>query len=88
MKRTMNVASRPVDPAAWRRSRGRTRDDAMFPICSLIADTPDDCGATFDDIKLEVLVRPIWQNRQLISESMEGGRKVEAQIGLGVRRCT
>jgi len=57
MKRTTNVTSRSTKPLAERRSRGRTRDDAMFPASSHRAEMPDDYSATLADIKQRVLTQ-------------------------------
>lgn len=57
MKRTANVTSHPSKPAAQRRTRGRTRDDATFPVPSPRAEMPDDYGATLADIKQRVVAQ-------------------------------
>ena len=57
MKRTTKVTSRSAKPRAERRSRGRTRDDAMFPAPSQRTEMPDDYGATLADIKQQVLTQ-------------------------------
>jgi predicted nuclease of restriction endonuclease-like (RecB) superfamily len=54
MKRTIKVASNSTKPAGDRRSRGRTRDDATFPVPSLAAEMPGDYGTTLADIKQRV----------------------------------
>jgi predicted nuclease of restriction endonuclease-like (RecB) superfamily len=54
MKRTAKVTSHSDKPAAQRRTRGRTRDDAAFPVPSARAEMPDDYGATLADIKQRV----------------------------------
>jgi len=57
MKRTTKVTSRSAKPRAERRSRGRTRGDAMFPVPSYRAEMPDYYGATLADIKQRVLTQ-------------------------------
>ena len=57
MKRTTKVTSRSAKPRAERRSRGRTRDDAMFPAPSQRTEMPDDYGAMLADIKQRVLTQ-------------------------------
>lgn len=57
MKRTTKVTRRSAEPRAERRSRGRTRDDAMFPAPSQRTEMPDDYGATLADIKQQVLTQ-------------------------------
>ena len=57
MKRTAEVTRRSTKLEAERRSRGRTRDDATFPIASPRAELPDDYGTTLADIKQRVLTQ-------------------------------
>ena len=57
MKGERKVAGCAVIPAAGLRSRGRTRDDAMFSISSPRAEAADDYGATQADIRQRVLTQ-------------------------------
>ena len=57
MKRTIHVASGSAKPAEERHSRGRTRDDASFPISSAKDAVPDDYGATLADLKNRILTQ-------------------------------
>ena len=57
MKRTTKVTSQSTKPAVERRSRGRTRDDATFPVAPSRVEMPDDYGTTLADIKQRVLTQ-------------------------------
>jgi predicted nuclease of restriction endonuclease-like (RecB) superfamily len=54
MKRGAKETIRSTKPAGERRSRGRTRDDATFPIPSPRAEMPDDYRATLVAIKQRI----------------------------------
>jgi predicted nuclease of restriction endonuclease-like (RecB) superfamily len=92
MKRTTNVASGSAKPAADRRSRGRTRDDATFPISSPKAEVPDDYGATLADIKQRILAQRlrvvIAANAAMVELYWDVGRTIldrQRNAGWGAR---
>lgn len=57
MKRSSKVADSSTKPAGDRRSRGRTRDGATFPVSSPATEMPGDYGATLADLKQRVLAQ-------------------------------
>ena len=92
MKRISKVAVSSTKPDGDRRSRGRMRGDATFPVPSPAAEMPGDYGATLADIKQRVSAQRlrvvITANTAMIELYWDIGRTIldrQRNVGWGAR---
>lgn len=92
MKRSSKVAGSSTKPAGDRRSRGRMRDDATFPVPSPAAEMPGDYGATLADLKQRICAQRlrvvITANTAMIELYWDIGRTIldrQRNAGWGAR---